>query len=301
MMQSRRQYQQNPQAFVDDFLKTLMPGVIPRANFIDWDSIQRKMVALQEPLEFYIDLARRDLAEPQLLTELRDALLSADNPAPLVKCAFELLGHTNPEFVTRQDDLDQEHLARDIQRHQENRAADFAAMLNDLGFRRLLARNDLVDLLLGVQVGLETHRRKNIGGEEFRVLVRDMLRRICAPMALAVQEEQVLTYGKGLSKKVDFALLQNGRQRVGIEVNFYTVSGSKPTEIKRSYGGILRAMENQERELVWITDGKGYRSMCRSLRDAVVTFPNVYNLHQLEQHFSADLQAMLNQQMPQRF
>lgn len=295
MMQSRQQFQANPQAFVDEFLATLMPGVIPRANFIDWNSIETKTQGLREPLEFFIELAGRRLNEADFRTEMRDAILAADNPAPLVKCAFELLGHTNNEFVTRQDDVNLENLARQIQRGEQVQAENFATLLSELGFRRLLERNDLADLLLGVQVGLETHRRKNSGGEEFRVLVRGTLRRICTPLGLTVQEEQVLHYGNDLSKKVDFALSHNGRQRIGIEVNFYTVSGSKPTEIKRSYGGILRAMEDQDRELVWITDGKGYRAMSRSLRDAVVTFPNVYNLHQLEQNFAQDLRHLLEE------
>src|SRR5262249_34546294 len=155
-----------------------------------------------------------------------------------------------------------------------------------------LAREDLADVLLGVQVGLETHRRKNVGGEGVRALVEQRLVEICTPLGYRVQEEQTIAYGNRLSKKVEFALTRDGRQRVGIEVNFYTVTGSKPTEIKRSYGGILRAMEGQDMELVWITDGKGYRSMVRSLRDAVVTFPNIYNLHQLRQHLANDLRAL---------
>ncbi len=294
-MQSRLQYITKPQEFVTKFLETIMPGVIPRANFIDWASIDSKTEGLKESLEFYTVIAAKKLSEECFLVELRDAILAHDNPTPLVKCAFELLGHTNNDFVSRQDDLNVEILGLEIQKGSQEQAAYLASLLNDLGFRKLLDREDLQDLLLGVQVGLETNRRKNIGGEQFRLVVAPILKRIATPLGLTVLEEQVMYYGDGLSKKVDFTLTRDGKHIIGIEINFYTVSGSKPTEIKRSYGGILHGMQEHKTELVWITDGKGYRSMLRSLRDAVVIFPNIYNIKMLEEHFAQDVAAKLKE------
>lgn len=294
-MQSRLKYISNPQEFVTDFLASIMPGVIPRANFIDWASIDDKTEGLRASLEFYTVIAAKKLNEETFLVELRDAILAHDNPTPLVKCAFELLGHTNDDFVSRQDDLNVEILGAEIQQGSQEKAEYFAKLLNDLGFRKILAREDLQDLLLGVQVGLETNRRKNIGGEQFRLVVLPILKRIAEPLGLTVQEEQVMYYGDALNKKVDFTLTRDDKHIIGIEINFYTVSGSKPTEIKRSYGQILKGMEEHKTELVWITDGKGYRSMVRSLRDAVVIFPNIYNIKQLETHFAEDLKQKLKE------
>jgi type II restriction enzyme len=156
----------------------------------------------------------------------------------------------------------------------------------------------LEDILLGVQIGLETHRRKNIGGDAFRDEIAAMLAEVTRQLAgnghaLLVEPETTIRYGNGLSKKVDFALTQGGRPRFGIEVNFYTVSGSKPTEIKRSYGSITRGLNEVGTELLWITDGKGYRAMNRSLRDAFVTLPNIYNLRQAQASLQDDLRRAL--------
>jgi type II restriction enzyme len=95
---------------------------------------------------------------------------------------------------------------------------------------------------------------------------------------------------------VDFALTQNGRPKFGVEVNFYTVSGSKPTEIKRSYGDLARSLNQVGMDLIWITDGKGYRAMNRSLRDAYVIFPNIYNLRQAQRHLQPDLLTSLRRE-----
>ncbi|MDL1969568.1 MAG: type II restriction endonuclease [Candidatus Desulfofervidaceae bacterium] len=42
-------------------------------------------------------------------------------------------------------------------------------------------------------------------------------------------------------------------------------------------------------DLIWITDGKGYRRMKRSLRDAYIILPNIYNFYQTKKYLAADL------------
>lgn len=287
-----------PEAFVHAFMSTLTPGIIPRANFMHWASITEKVEHLQPQIEFYAELAVRLVKGADFVQELTDSLLAADDPLPMIRCAFELLGHTNSEFVTREDDTTDVALAERYVHRDEKSSRYFAELLRDLGFERILRRKDLEDLLLGVQIGLETHRRKNIGGDAFRDEIAAMLAQTARQLAsngqaLLVQPEMTIRYGNGLSKKVDFALMQGGRPRFGIEVNFYTVSGSKPTEIKRSYGDITRGLNGVGVELLWITDGKGYRAMTRSLRDAFVTLPNIYNLRQARQCLPEDLRRAL--------
>jgi type II restriction enzyme len=289
----------SPEEFVHEFMRTLTPGVIPRSDFIQWSTINEKLGRLGVGVQFYAELAERVGKGADFVRELADSLLASDDPLSLIKCAFELLGHTNKEFVTKEDDIDTVSLAESIVKEDEQRALYFANILKDLGFERILERNGLRDLLLGVQIGLETHRRKNVGGDAFMGQVGVLLLRVIDELrALGVEAsieskkpQTKITYGQGLSKEVDFVLLRGGSVRFGIEVNFYTVSGSKPTEIKRSYGEILRGMQSVGIDFVWITDGKGYREMQRSLRDAYVILPNIYNYKLAEEHLVSDIAA----------
>lgn len=260
-----------------------------------------KVEHLRPHVEFYTELAGRLRDGADFVQELTDSLLAADDPLPLVRCAFELLGHTNSEFVTREDDTSDSVLAERFSERDEQSSRYFAELLRDIGFERVLLRNDLGDLLLGVQIGLETHRRKKIGGDAFNDEIAALLNQITRQLAgdgqgLLVEPETTIRYGNGLSKKVDFALTQNGRPKFGVEVNFYTVSGSKPTEIKRSYGDLARSLNQVGMDLIWITDGKGYRAMNRSLRDAYVIFPNIYNLRQAQRHLQPDLLTSLRRE-----
>lgn len=76
-----------------------------------------------------------------------------------------------------------------------------------------------------------------------------------------------------------------GVKTLGIEVNFYTAAGSKPTEIKRSYGHVDKELEKVDTALVWITDGVGYKEMKKSLKEAVDIHKNTYNLNMMKESF----------------
>ncbi len=289
----------SPESFVDDFLTTLTPGVIPRVDFIKWSTIKEKMNKLTPFVRFYTALQEQIRQGVEFKKEIADALLACDDPYPYIWCAFELLGHTDKELVTQKDDLNLSNIATQIQSGNENAAYQLSELLQELGFEQILKRTDLEDVLFGVQIRLETHRRKNIDGKFFKEKIKQILKNIAKTVAdkvgknIEVSEEVKLSYGNGLSKKVDFAIIVNGENKFGIEVNFYTVPGSKPTEIKRSYGDIRQGLLTIGVDLIWITDGKGYRRMKRSLRDAYIILPNIYNFYQTKEYLAADLVTCL--------
>ncbi len=289
-----------PEQFVEDFINSITPGLISRPEFIKWSAIDAKLERLSPHLAFYRELACRVKMGSDFIRELADSLLASDDPLPLIECAFELLGHTGKDFVSREDDFAIVDLARDIAAGNEAKAEHLANLLHDLGFLNILFRNDLEDLLLGVQIGLETHRRKNIGGKVFQQEVYKLLDETVRALnergyQTALKKEVTIRYGGGLSKKVDFAVYHREQIRFGVEVNYYTVAGSKPTEIKRSYGEVLRGLRSVGVDLIWITDGKGYRNMRQSLKDAFTILPNIYNLRQAKAHLLADLEAALSE------
>jgi hypothetical protein len=77
-----------------------------------------------------------------------------------------------------------------------------------------------------------------------------------------VEEEKIQYENSSQSKKVDFAIKKDGILKVGIEVNFYTNTGSKPTEIKRSYREVNRKLNDLGIELVWVYPETEIANMC---------------------------------------
>ena len=279
-----------PAKFTQEFFQTLTPGVIPRAQFIDWAQIKTKCKEYEDVIQYFQDVSNSD--PKKLLSEIRDALLASDDPLHIIKGSFELLGHTNDYYVSDKDNLEFEVAAERIKNDDEKSASYVTALLLDLGLKNLLVHKDMESAFMGVQVGLESNRRKSVGGAVFNQWISELLQSICGLLGgqYELRPEMRIEYKDSRNgKRVDFGILHRGRPRIGVEVNFYTTSGSKPSEIKRAYENVNRELNRVNVELVWITDGAGYLKMKRSLEEAFRIHPNTYNYEMARRYLTDDI------------
>jgi type II restriction enzyme len=284
----------SPADFIKEFFETLTPGVIPRSQFIDWRQITDKCKAYEDVLEYFQEVSRTD--PKKLHAEIQGSLLSADNPLHIIKGGFELLGHTNNYYVSDVDNLDFEASAAEISEGSEKTASQVANLLVDLGLRNVLLQKDAKSTFLGVQVGLESNRRKSVGGAVFNHWIQKLLESTCGLLGAEYElapELQIPYKDSRNRKKVDFGILHRGKARIGVEVNFYTTSGSKPSEIKRAYENVNRELNQVGVELVWITDGAGYLKMKKSLEEAFRIHRNTYNYEMAQRYLKEDIYEFL--------
>lgn len=275
--------------FRDSFLNSLTPGVIERKNFIQWDTISAKRERYEKFFGFFkqIDYSTRD----EFTKQFADALMSADTAMEYVNLAFELLGHTGKNYVSNEDYIDFKVFSE--AEKTEDLMLYVSEVLYDLGLNRI-NEFEIDDYFTGVQVGLETHRRKNVGGTAFSNLMETELNVLVSKLetkglSISLKKEDKLFFTDMVtSKTVDFSLA-SGNKKIGIEVNFYTASGSKPTEIKRSYGHINNELDKVDTLLVWVTDGVGYMQMKKSLKEACDIHKNTYNYIMFKDSFEEDV------------
>jgi type II restriction enzyme len=302
MILNSRQNYTSSEDFRDKFINSITPGIIPRDNFINWKQIDDKFDIYKSGILFYSELGRVTRTDEEFDEYLFDGLLSSDNPAFLIKTGFELLGHTGNIYVSNEDYLKLSDLNKKIDSENEEDqklVGSFSFVLSDLGLRSVTQHIALENYFIGVQVGLESNRRKNVGGEAFKQAVKTELELIIRELSLngvncVLKEEDKIIYQDGVtSKKVDFSI-KLGEKTLGIEVNFYTASGSKPTEIKRSYGLVNSELERVGVSLVWITDGAGYFDIKNSLKEARDIHKNTYNFKMMKEFFKNDIINFLN-------
>jgi len=279
--------------FKKEFYDTLTPGVIPAAEFIAWDEVDDVARRFSDVAEFVSGLRVSNLAQ-----EVRDTLLATDEPGHYLEGMFLMLGHTAAELAVRDGYFNIKEIAAGARAHDEECCEEIAGVLNRMGLPRLTSE-DTLSLLKGVRIGLDTHRRKNIGGRQFAALVAPVLKKAVEHTskkirkALSLDEECRVADSEGNQKRCDFGINVEGKLKLALEVNFYTVSGSKPTEIRRAYANLRQWLNKAGKEIAWVTDGKGYYQMKSSLVDAFRLFPNIYNLRLLERHFANDLTEYL--------
>jgi type II restriction enzyme len=282
-----------PAEFIKEFFETLTPGVIPREQFIDWKRINAKCKEFEDVIEYFQGIS--SMGAKPLQAEIQDSLLAADDPAHLISGSFEILGHTNDYYVSDVDNLEFGEIAKKIKNGSEKVAASIAQLLLDLGLKNIILR-DPQSAFMGVQVGLESNRRKSVGGGVFNQWVSQLLESTCGLLGgdYELRPELRIEYKDSRNAKtVDFGIMHKGKPRIGVEVNFYTTSGSKPSEIKRAYENVNRELNGVGVELVWITDGAGYFKMKKSLEEAFRIHPNTYNYEMARRYLKEDIYEFL--------
>ena len=153
--------------------------------------------------------------------------------------------------------------------------------------------SNLYDYVLGVNTGLDSNGRKNRGGH----LMEDLCERFIKETGLPYGKE---IYIKEIENKtgVNLSAISNNGQATkrfdyviygkiatyGIECNFYSSGGSKLNETARSYKTIaLESKDIDGFKFVWLTDGQGWKSAKKNLKETFDVLDTVYNITDLEQ------------------
>ena len=171
----------------------------------------------------------------------------------------------------------------------------YVVFMKKIGLFDLLSNhivNNLVDYVLGVETGLDSNARKNRGGILMENLVESYIKKTgcnyCKEMTIKnVQKKwnidlsNLSNNGKA-TKKFDFVVESKG-QIYGLEVNFYSSSGSKLNETARSYKMLAAESKNLKGfKFVWITDGMGWKAAKNNLRETFDALENLYCINDLE-------------------
>lgn len=121
---------------------------------------------------------------------------------------------------------------------------------------------NLKDYCLGVEVGLGTHGRKNIGGTVMEKTVEVLLNK----HQIEYQKQVSVDFQVNGKKLFDFQVRVKGKVYY-LETSFFNVAGSKVQEVIRSYSGVLEKAQKNEINFLWILDGKGLKSCKELLKD----------------------------------
>lgn len=169
------------------------------------------------------------------------------------------------------------------------------------GFLGLLASKkikNVVDYVIGVEVGLDTNGRKNRTGTMMEGILEFFVKDICernnfeymgqATSAKVKQKWDLdLTVEKS-SRKIDFAVY-NGTNLYLIETNFYSGVGSKLKSTAGEYKTMYDYWKNDGHKFVWVTDGAGWVSTHLPLRETFDYTDYILNLEMLSKKILEDI------------
>lgn len=176
----------------------------------------------------------------------------------------------------------------------------YALFMKNCGLFELLQNhiiNNLIDYVLGVEVGMDTNGRKNRTGDAMEDLVESYLikaglvkgKTYFKELNKSEVEKMFNLDLSGISnqdkteKRFDFVFKGPLGEIYACECNFYSGGGSKLNETARSYKTLtLEAKGISGFTFVWFTDGMGWNSARHNLEETFDVLGTLYNIKDLE-------------------
>ncbi len=150
---------------------------------------------------------------------------------------------------------------------------------------------NLVDYAIGVEVGLDTNARKNRSGEVMENLTEVYIKAICDKhgyryIAQATASKIKEIFGKEVAtdkaeRRFDFAI-DTGEMLYLTEVNYYGGGGSKLKSVAGEFSSLYSLAKTDKTGFIWVTDGEGWLTAKRPLRETFDHTDYVMNLNMIE-------------------
>lgn len=135
---------------------------------------------------------------------------------------------------------------------------------------------NLVDYVTGVEVGLDSNGRKNRGGTMMENIVETFVKSACKELGLEYMSQAnakkikdkwgIIIQVDKSSRNLDFAINKNGKLYF-IECNFYGGGGSKLKSTATEYVKMNEYWNAQNITFIWVTDGAGWKTAIKPLRE----------------------------------
>jgi hypothetical protein len=168
--------------------------------------------------------------------------------------------------------------------------------LDKSGLARLFKKDgvkNLVDYVMGVEVGLDSNGRKNRGGSLMEEIVGTFINDFCNKNGFEYMAQARATNIKskwGVDVKIDksersfdFAVYNPKNKKIKLfETNFYNGGGSKLKAVCGEFKSLYSELKEQNIDFIWITDGLGWNTTKRPLEETYNHNEYVYNLNMLE-------------------
>jgi len=147
---------------------------------------------------------------------------------------------------------------------------------------------NVLDYVIGVEVGLDSNGRKNRGGTTMERIVEELAKPICEKNDIAFMTQATATSIKnewGLelrvdksSRRFDMAFMK-ARKLCLLETNYYGGGGSKLKATAGEYKSLYDFLSADGHSFVWVTDGVGWSSTLRPLEETFRHIDYTLNLN----------------------
>lgn len=170
---------------------------------------------------------------------------------------------------------------------------NYLLFVKETGLKDLIVSQkikNLVDYMIGVEAGLDSNGRKNRSGHSMEDIVGFFIADICKAKGYkylkeATSEKIKIEWGFDVpvdksSRRYDY-VINTGKELVIFETNFYGGGGSKLKSTAGEYRDLFNVLDGQYK-FIWITDGNGWKTTSRPLRETFNHNEYIFSLDMIE-------------------
>lgn len=266
-------------------------------HFVNWDKVYSNAESLRRELHLWNSLLGSERFDEEFLSLLEEypkivraipALVVRDGKSSVkFQVTFDLSAET-----LEQIEFD---FSEPATRNQDREKA--LLFVKKSGLERLFTESgttNLLDYMIGVEAGLDSNGRKNRSGKTMEYVVEQKISKIASMLGLEwlsqATPKKVLSHWDlkvnvdKSSRSFDFAV-SDGEKVLLIETNFYGAGGSKLKSVAGEFSQLATVVSTNEVSFAWITDGKGWSTALKPLREAYEKVDHVLNLSMLSEGF----------------
>ena len=280
---------QNESELFDKITKSFKSKITQWNYFVNWEKVLRNIA----PIETELNILNTLIGKVDLKSEISSIIKKYPNVIKAFPILLAIRDNSidvlidTKNFIYRNFNFKQRKLS-------EQEIDDLSVYLLNSGFGKIIKDRklkNLVDYATGVEVGLDSNGRKNRGGKLMENLVEEFVKDAIKntkfeymPQATAKKIKEKWNIDVEVDKSsriIDFAINKNGKLFF-IECNFYGGGGSKLKSTATEYIEMNRYWNKQNIEFIWITDGAGWQSTLKSLREYFDKADYLLNLEMLK-------------------
>lgn len=180
---------------------------------------------------------------------------------------------------------------------------DLIKFFNDTGLKKIFTDKNIkniVDYCFGVEVGMDTNARKNRTGTSMEKLVEKIVENFCIKnnleyMSQATQNKIKTKWNFNVqldktNRIFDFAIYSKTKNKIFvIETNFYGGGGSKLKSTAGEYKALSDFLKTQKIDLIWVTDGIGWKTTKKALYETFLHNDYVVNIELIKKDVLKDI------------
>ena len=264
-------------------------GILLWDYFVNWEKVYKNIKPIEKELNLLNVLIGKENIEQEVFELIKEY--------PQVIKAFPFLIAYRDTQVSMLTDVT-EFLYKDYDfksRQLSNEdCQDLATFFIKSGLGDLVKDKkvkNLVDYVTGVEVGLDSNGRKNRGGTMMENIVETFVKSACEELGYEYMAQanakKIKTHWNidiqvdKSSRNLDFAINKNG-ELYFIECNFYGGGGAKLKSTATEYVKMNEYWNAQNITFIWVTDGAGWKSTLKPLREYFDKADYLLNLEMLK-------------------